>query len=207
MRLLLVGPGRIGTALVVPLQRQGHTVAVLSRREYGDFLSPAYNPSLAVARLPVCDAALLLAGRFELNADPERMGQANATGPIRVAEALHARFPRAAFVTFLDARIRRDEADTLPSVRAYLESKRRLARWTLGAAHAWGRATGARVNAIAPGPVLPPPDRAHTEKAGDCLTPRPTVDDIFRAVRFLLETPSVTGQILYVDAGQHLLRS
>ncbi len=204
MRLVLVGPGRIGAALIPGLVEAGDGVAVLSRREYGDFLDPFFDPWRAVAGLPACDAAILLAGRFELNADVERMGQANATGPINVAEAIHARFPAAQIVTFLDARIGRREATIPPAVRAYLGAKRRLARWTLAAARAWAP-EGARVNAIAPGPVLPPPDRAHSEKAGPVLTPRPTVPDIAAALRFLLATPSVTGQILYVDAGQHLL--
>jgi NAD(P)-dependent dehydrogenase (short-subunit alcohol dehydrogenase family) len=90
-------------------------------------------------------------------------------------------------------------------VRAYLKSKQALAQWTLEKAVEWGRATGARVNAIAPGPVLPPPNKTYSEKAGDCLTPRPTPADIAAALQFLLATPSITGQILYVSAGQQLL--
>jgi NAD(P)-dependent dehydrogenase (short-subunit alcohol dehydrogenase family) len=78
-------------------------------------------------------------------------------------------------------------------------------QWTLDMAVQWGRESGARVNAIAPGPVLPPPNKAHAEKAGDCLTPRPSPVDVAAALKFLLETPSVTGQILYVAAGQQLL--
>ncbi len=205
MQVTLVGPGRIGAALLPKFRERGDETAVLSRREYGDFLASTFDPGAAVARLTGCDAVLLLAGRFELNADVERMGQANATGPIRVAEAIHARFPRAHVITFLDSRIHRAETDLPPAVRAYLEGKRRLARWTLAAARCWGQETGARVNAIAPGPVLPPPDRAHSEKAGACLTPRPTIEEVWGAVDFLLRTPSITGQILYVDAGQHLL--
>ena len=205
MEIVLVGPGRIGEALEARLRVQGHGVQILSRRAYGDFLAPAYDPAPAVSRVAACDAVLLLAGRFELNGREEALAQTNVTGPLRVAEALHARFPQAQTVAFLDSRIRRPLAVVPPEVRAYLAAKKRLANWVLGAAKAWGRATGARVNAIAPGPVLPPPDQAHREKGGACLTPRPTIEDIARAVQFLLETPSVTGQILYVAAGQQLL--
>lgn len=205
MDLVLVGPGRIGAALLPLLQAEGHTVTILSRREYGDFLLPHYDPGAAVAQVQACDGVLLLAGRFELNADPEAMGQQNATGPIRVAEALHRKFPKAQLIAFLDARILRPEASLPPALRAYMASKRRLARWVLGVARSWGLTEGTRVNAIAPGPVLPPPEKAHSEPAGQCLTPRPTVADIHAAVRFLLETPSVTGQILYVAAGQQVL--
>ncbi len=205
MNIVLVGPGRIGSALLPLLRKDGHTVTVCSREAYGDFLVPTFDAGPAIAALTACDAILLLAGRFELNADEEAMGQANATAPIRFAEAVHARFPQAHIVAFLDARIKRRDEAVPPAIRAYLHSKQRLARWVLQAAKAWGRTTGARVNAIAPGPVLPPPDKAHSEKAGECLTPRPTPEDIYRAVDFLLHTPSVTGQILYVTAGQHLL--
>ncbi len=205
MNIVLIGPGRIGTQLLPRLRQDGHNVTVCSREAYGDFLTPTFDAGPTVAQLPACDAVLLLAGRFELNADEEAMGQMNATAPIRFAEAIHARFPQAHVIAFLDARIGRAEEEIPPSIRAYLRSKKRLARWVLQAARAWGRATGARVNAIAPGPVLPPPDKAHSEKAGECLTPRPTLQDIYSAVDFLLRTPSVTGQILYVAAGQQLL--
>jgi enoyl-[acyl-carrier-protein] reductase (NADH) len=37
------------------------------------------------------------------------------------------------------------------------------------------------------------------------LSARPTVSQVAAAVRFLLEAESTTGQILFVDGGQHLL--
>lgn len=205
MNVVLVGPGRIGAAFLPMLHAEGYQVTILSRREYGDFLLPHYDPGAAAANVPACDAIVLLAGKFELNADPEEMGQQNATGPIRVAEALHARFPKAQLVAFLDARITRPPSAIPPALQAYMASKRRLARWVLGTARTWGLTEGTRVNAIAPGPVLPPPDKAHSEPAGRCLTPRPTVADLYAALTFLLKTPSVTGQILYVAAGQQVL--
>ena len=204
MRLALFGPGRIGAALFPLLTRGGHEVRLLTRADYGDFLSPDFAPEAAVRDLH-CDAALLLPGRFELNAAPERMLLANATGPIRLAEALHEHLPQAHLIAFLDARVDWPEDALPPAIRAYVASKRALAAWVCRAALAWGRATGARVNAIAPGPVLPPPDKAHSEKAGECLTPRPTLADLHAAVEFLLRTPSVTGQTLYVAAGQQCL--
>ncbi len=205
MNLLLIGPGRIGQALLPLLQAAGHEITVRTREAYGDFLLPTYNATSAIDNIDACDAVLLLAGAFQLNANVEAMGQANATGPIRIAEAVHAKFPHAQVIAFLDARIDRPP-ETLPkNIRAYMDAKRRLAQWVRDAARTWGRMTGTRVNAIAPGPVLPPPDKAHSEKAGECLTPRPTIEDIFAAVTFLLTTPSVTGQILYVAAGQQLL--
>ncbi len=207
MNVTLVGPGRIGTALIPRFRQDGHNVTVCSREAYGDFLAPTFDAEATVATLKACDVVLLLAGRFELNAAPEAMDRANTEAPIRFAEAIHRRFPQAQIIAFLDARILRTDDALPPAIHAYLHAKQKLAAWVLRAAEDWGRATGARVNAIAPGPVLPPPDKAHSEKAGECLTPRPTLEDLYRAMIFLLDTPSVTGQILYVAAGQQLLAS
>lgn len=205
MEIVIVGPGRIGAALAPILTDAGNKVSLITRRETGDYTAPDFTPEAVCDALLACDALILCAGAFELHADPARMVQCNATAPIRIAEAVHARFPHAHIITFTDSRIHRKEADIPEAIRAYWASKVALAEWTLHAAKAWGEATGTRVNSIAPGPVLPPPDKMHSEKAGTCLTPRPTLEDIARAVRFLLDTPSITGQILFVDAGQHLL--
>ena len=203
--LVFVGPGRIGEAVRTSFDPKDFQITVLSRREYGDFLSPDYVPETAIETLTACDALICFVGLFELNAPEARMRQANDTAIRRIAEATHRRFPTAQIITFLDARIHR-APETLPeAVRAYVQSKQSLTQWTLEKALEWGRTSGTRVNAIAPGPVLPPPNKTHSEKAGDCLTPRPTPADIAAALHFLLETPSVTGQILYVAAGQQLL--
>jgi len=59
------------------------------------------------------------------------------------------------------------------------------------------------VNGVAPGPVLVP---ERTEAAGTVpLQQRPTPEHVAHAVAFLAENTAVTGQIVYVDGGQHLL--
>ena len=86
--------------------------------------------------------------------------------------------------------------------RPYLESKRELRAFTLASAMMF--ADSLRVNAVAPGPVLAPTEVR--EKAGAMLLARrPTPDDVAAAVSFLLSSESVTGAIIPVDAGQHLL--
>lgn len=68
-----------------------------------------------------------------------------------------------------------------------------------------------RVNAIVPGPVLPPPGMAADSDAwrriGSAnLMGRPgTPGDVARAVVFLAESDFVTGNTLMVDGGEHLL--
>ena len=210
LHLLLTGPGRIGAGLEPRLRADGHTVRTLTRADYGDFADPAFDPQPTVDTLPADpapDAILHLAGLFQIGpaADPDRLLRANAHGPIALAEALHARFPHAQHILFLDARVAHDAADDPAPLRPYLAAKRALTDWFRRTALAWGRAAGTRVNAIAPGPVLPPPDPAHSEKAGECLTPRPTLADLHACVTLLLSVPSLTGQILYPAAGQNLL--
>ena len=65
-----------------------------------------------------------------------------------------------------------------------------------------------RVNAIAPGPVLPARDQNEAEFARECrdtlLRRAVSTDDVSSAIRFLLETPSITGQMIALDGGQHL---
>lgn len=203
--IVIVGPGRIGEALGSLLQATDTDISFLTREHYGDFCSDQFAPESAVAQVKACDVVLFCAGLFELNAEDARMFQANCGAIQQLADAFHARFPQAHLITFLDTRIGRALENEPLAIRAYLKAKQSLAQWTLEVAKAWGIETGTRVNAIAPGPVLPPPNRTHSEKAGACLTPRPTCEDVARAIRFLLETPSITGQILYVAAGQQLL--
>jgi NAD(P)-dependent dehydrogenase (short-subunit alcohol dehydrogenase family) len=65
-----------------------------------------------------------------------------------------------------------------------------------------------RVNAIAPGPVLPSlaQDRAAFEREARAtlLQHSVSLEDVTGAIRFLLDTPSITGQMIALDSGQHL---
>ncbi|WP_428390671.1 SDR family oxidoreductase [Lichenicoccus sp.] len=65
-----------------------------------------------------------------------------------------------------------------------------------------------RVNAIGPGPALPSPRQSAAQFAAQCaavpLGRGTDPDEIGRAVLALLCLPSVTGQMLALDGGQHL---
>ena len=88
------------------------------------------------------------------------------------------------------------------SKRRYLESKRELRAWTLSSAATF--AATLRVNGVAPGAVLAPTE-VH-EQAGEMLLEhRPTPNDVAAAVAYLLDAAAVTGTIVPVDAGAHLL--
>ena len=94
-------------------------------------------------------------------------------------------------------------ADAGDPRRPYLDTKRELQAFTLSSAMMF--AATLRVNGVAPGPVLAPTE-VH-EKAGEMLLDRrPTADDVATAVSYLLSAEAVTGVIIPVDAGQHLLK-
>jgi pteridine reductase len=65
-----------------------------------------------------------------------------------------------------------------------------------------------RVNAVAPGAVLPPDDLAEDRRralaAATPLKRLGTPEDVVRAVLYLAEAPFVTGEILVVDGGRLL---
>jgi NAD(P)-dependent dehydrogenase (short-subunit alcohol dehydrogenase family) len=94
-----------------------------------------------------------------------------------------------------------------PDYFSYTIAKSAL--WTATQTLAQALAPRTRVNAIAPGPVLPARDQTEAEFAEECrstlLKRAVSTDDVTRAVRFLLETPSITGQMIALDGGQHLV--
>jgi NAD(P)-dependent dehydrogenase (short-subunit alcohol dehydrogenase family) len=115
------------------------------------------------------------------------------------AEALpeHA---RGAVVNFLDFKL----ANPYPDHFSYTLSKYALA----GATELLARALAprVRVNAVAPGYVLPAPgqpeadyQRLHPDTP---LRRGPTPEEVAHAVRFLIENEAVTGQTIYVDSGR-----
>jgi NAD(P)-dependent dehydrogenase (short-subunit alcohol dehydrogenase family) len=69
-------------------------------------------------------------------------------------------------------------------------------------------ADGILVNAVAPGPILAPPDTAAEEvKAVEQATPLGRWGgeaEIVKAVLFLVDTDFVTGEVIRVDGGRHL---
>jgi NAD(P)-dependent dehydrogenase (short-subunit alcohol dehydrogenase family) len=68
-----------------------------------------------------------------------------------------------------------------------------------------------RVNAIAPGLILPPPNETEEYlKRLSKTNPLQTygnVNDVVEAVIFLLKSNFITGQVIFVDGGRFLLGS
>lgn len=130
--------------------------------------------------------------------DPATLREVNVAAPLDLARRVAAQPGGGGVIHVLDARIVRPPAEPF---REYAATKRELADSVARLAREW--APGTRVNGVAPGPVLAP--EGVREAAGDLpLGRRPTPEDVARAVAFLAESDAVTGQILFVDGGQHL---
>ncbi|MBN1268303.1 MAG: SDR family oxidoreductase [Kiritimatiellae bacterium] len=118
-----------------------------------------------------------------------------------------------AIVNLLDSRIAGLDRTSV----SYVLSKKGLAELTQLAALEF--APGIRVNGVAPGAVLPPvarstgdepppgggPDRVRELAGASPLERLCTPEEVAAAVVFVLRNDALTGQIVCVDAGQHLL--
>lgn len=143
-------------------------------------------------------------GLFDVNAALlQEQFATNLFAPVLLTRAFARAARRGCVVNLLDRRVAGNDPMCIP----YLLSKKGLAAFTQSAALAL--APRFTVNAVAPGPVLPPPGKSASylkDHAGRIpLRRRVSPEDIARAVVYLVTNPSVTGQILFVDGGQHLL--
>jgi len=126
----------------------------------------------------------------------------NALAPFLLSRAFAAQRREGCIVNFLDTRI----MDYDKGHVSYHLSKRML--FSITRMMAVEFAPKVRVNAIAPGLILPPEgkDEAYLK---DLASTNPLQayggpGDIIEAVLFLLQGRFITGQVLYVDGGRHL---
>lgn len=109
---------------------------------------------------------------------------------------------KGAIVNLLDQRV----LNLTPHFVSYTVSKAAL--WTLTRTMALALAPRIRVNAVGPGPALPSKrqSRADFDRQIGTLPLRcaGTPQEIAAAIRFILAMPSMTGQMIALDGGQHL---
>jgi NAD(P)-dependent dehydrogenase (short-subunit alcohol dehydrogenase family) len=134
--------------------------------------------------------------------DVMRNVHVNAWVPFALSRSFARRTDRGVIINLLDTRIEGYDFDHA----AYILSKHMLAMFTEMTALEY--APGIRVNAVAPGLVLPPPGRDETflDKMKDGLPLRRhgSARDVADAVIFLLKSEFITGQTIFVDGGRHL---
>ncbi len=126
----------------------------------------------------------------------------NALAPLLLGRRWAAQGREGAIVNLLDARISDYDREHVP----YHLSKRMLL--TLTRIMAVEFAPKVRVNAVAPGLILPPEgkDAAYLEslKNSNLLRCHGSAEEVAEAVLFLLRSGFITGQVIYVDGGRNL---
>ena len=130
---------------------------------------------------------------------------ANLRAPILLSQAFAAQVAadaHALIVNILDQRVWKPT----PQYFSYAVSKAAL--WEATQMMAQALAPRIRVNGIGPGPTLPSIHQTEetfaAEAAGVLMQRHAGPEDIAHALRYLIDARSVTGQMIAVDAGQHL---
>jgi pteridine reductase len=128
----------------------------------------------------------------------------NFMAPFMISRQFHKLCPGGNIINILDTRI----ASNRSTYAAYSLSKKVLAEFTKMAAVEFAPKT--RVNGIAPGLILAPSGKhsGYLERLAlnIPLQRKGSVDNIKLAVDYIIKNEYVTGQILYCDGGEHLLR-
>lgn len=199
-------------ATVADLQRRGASAHAFQADLSDEATCRALVPTVA-AHFKRLDAVVNSASTFEYDnaanfttATMEKHWRANTAPAILLAQALHAHLDGCAevgcVVNIVDQKLWNPNPDYL----SYTLSKAALQAATVMLAQAL--APRVRVCGVAPGVTLVSgPMSASEFAAAHRMTPlqrSSTPDDIARAVRFLIDSPAITGTTLLVDGGQHL---
>ncbi len=197
--------------LAAAISDKGGRAAVVT----GDFADPA-TPAKVVGDAVAAHGPLTLlvnnASIFAFDAVGaldrdlwDRQMAINLAAPIFLAEAFARQLPEGVegnVVNLLDQSIWRPT----PANYSYQISKAALATATQSLALAL--APNVRVNGIAPGPTLPSvyqTDEGYRRLVESVpLRRAPALTEFGRTIRYIVETGSITGQVIALDGGQHL---
>jgi len=132
--------------------------------------------------------------------------ETNLRAPLLLSQMFAKQLPESEhgnIINIIDQRVLKPT----PQFLSYSVSKAAL--YWLTTTLAQGMGPRIRVNAVGPGPTLKNPRQSEEDFARqrDATILKRGADpaDICHAVRYLLEAPAVTGQMLAVDGGQHLI--
>jgi len=135
----------------------------------------------------------------------QRHMQVNLRAPVFLAQAFTANLPDGeggVIINILDQRVWK----LTPDYFSYTLSKSAL--WTATQTLAQGLAPNVRVNAIGPGPTLANERQSkeafEQQQKSTILQRGADPSEICAAIRFILDAPSMTGQMIALDGGQHL---
>ena len=189
--------GRRAVALAADLADETATAGLVA----------AAAAALGPVTLLVNNAAVFEHDRPE-TADPRRWQRhmaVNLRAPLVLTQGLLAQLPAGAeanIVNLIDQRV----LNLTPHYTSYTVSKAGL--WALTQHLARALAPRVRVNAIAPGPTLPDQgmsaERFEEFARAAPLGRAPSLEEICRALRLILDAPAMTGQMITIDGGRHL---
>ena len=135
----------------------------------------------------------------------DRHIETNLRAPLVLSQAFARQLPDAAdgnIVNLLDQRVWK----LTPYFLSYTVAKSGL--WILTQTLALALAPRIRVYGIGPGPTLPSArqtvEQFQQQQAAVPLRRGPTPEEIAATLRFILATPSMTGQMIALDGGEHL---
>lgn len=160
-----------------PIQLLVNNASVFEEDSVTDFAEDIWDGHFALH----VKAPAIISGRFARLLPPEREGL---------------------IVNMIDQRVWR------PTPRFFSYTLSKSALWTATRTMAQALGPRIRVNAIGPGPTLPNPRqeeedfRQQTESLP--LRRGPDLEEFGATIRYLWETPSITGQMIALDGGQHL---
>jgi NAD(P)-dependent dehydrogenase (short-subunit alcohol dehydrogenase family) len=186
--------------------------ATVVRADLADIDSLAGIVSTTAARLGPATLLVNSAGVFEFDAVGgfavdvwRRQMTVNLEAPVFLSEAFAAALPRdrpGNIVNIIDQRVLKPN----PHYFSYQLSKSAL--WVATQTLAQALAPRIRVNAIGPGPTLKSTrqtdDDFARQSAAVLLKRGAGLAEFGQTVRYLVDTPSVTGQMIALDGGQHL---
>jgi len=131
--------------------------------------------------------------------------EVNLHAPLVLSQSFAAALPldrSGLIINILDQRVWN------PNPQFFSYSLSKAALWMATQTMAQGLAPRIRVNGIGPGPTLPSihqtPELFQAEAEHTPLQRRATPADIAAAALYLVDAPTVTGQMIAVDGGQHL---
>ena len=234
--LVTGGSRRVGAAIVRALAGAGHRVVIHHHQPHDEDavgLAHELDPSgeriatvtgdladpIAIFRASreamhgTIDGLVNCASVFEFDRPPDfdvgllaKLTATNLSAPVALASELakQEELRDGAVVNLLDQKV----ANLNPDFFSYTCTKIALEGATKMLAQAL--APRVRVNAVSPGLTLPSGDQSDKEfaaVAGENLLRRPVpIEEIARAVEYLLTAPAITGQNLFVDNGQRFLK-
>lgn len=226
---------RVGRALALALAKDGYALALHCNRSMSEaealvadirtdggtahvIAADLANPAEVASLISRACAAIGPLGVLVNNASVFEHDTAHNTGPlwdanldvnlrapVMLSQAFTAQVAdghRGAVIHLIDQKVWRLDARDF----SYTISKSAL--WAATRTQALSFAPHVRVNAIAPGPLLPNADMTEAEFIAEAratpLQHPARMDDVVAAMRFFLAADSVTGQMIAIDSGQHL---